>query len=153
MTMSIWVRSVSSYISLHLDITMMTDMTWQSRPTGFVNHLLNNLNFANLNRILMISRGPDINMGYYHDLFVYNVLYHTRYKITLVITVISFSLTTLPPSFYVQGSSKLISSGWLRLKADQVEEMESEIFKAPSSIGCWYLDSGVVIISSEWLLS
>lgn len=101
----------------------------------------------------MISRGPDINMGYYHDLFVYNVLYHTRYKITLVITVISFSLTTLPPSFYVQGSSKLISSGWLRLKADQVEEMESEIFKAPSSIGCWYLDSGVVIISSEWLLS
>ena len=75
--------------------------------------------FANLNRILMISQGPDINMGYYHDLFVYNVLYHTRYKITLVITVISFSLTTLPPSFYDQGSSKLISSGWLRLSADQ----------------------------------
>ena len=74
----------------------------------------------------MISQGPDINMGYYHDLFVYNVLYHTRYKITLVITVISFSLATLPPSLppslYVQGltySSKLISSGWLRLSADQ----------------------------------
>ena len=53
----------------------------------------------------MISPGPDINMGYYHDLFVYNVLYHAGYKITLVITVISFSLATLPPSLYVEGKT------------------------------------------------
>ena len=43
----------------------------------------------------MVSWTPDINMGYYHDLFVYYVLYRVRYKITLVITVISFSLATI----------------------------------------------------------
>ena len=109
----------------------------------------------------MISQGPDINMGYYHDLFVYNVLYHPRYKITLVITVISFSLATLPPSLPPSMSKASIRSSrlqttllWLtqKISVDQVEEMESEIFKASSSIGCWSLwvlvYSGVVIISS-----